>query len=171
MMIPISISYERTLEELLFARELLGIPKPKESTSVKMVLQYLSPIHSWFFLQALFRARSILSENYGSTFVHIGKPVSLHGVCQQFGVSRIPHSLLPKQVHTSGVCMQSTSIYTAVVCFRERSGLLPDNWIVVEALGDIVVENIHCGMKVFPTSLVATALLQQPNGLQFGKYY
>ena len=31
---PISISYERTLEETLFARELLGIPKPKESTSV-----------------------------------------------------------------------------------------------------------------------------------------
>ena len=31
---PLSISYERTLEESLFARELLGIPKPKESTSV-----------------------------------------------------------------------------------------------------------------------------------------
>lgn len=34
MMVPISISYERTLEELLFARELLGVPKPKESTTV-----------------------------------------------------------------------------------------------------------------------------------------
>lgn len=31
---PLSISYERTLEETLFAQELLGIPKPKESTSV-----------------------------------------------------------------------------------------------------------------------------------------
>ncbi len=34
MMVPVSISYERTLEELLFAREQLGVPKPKESTSV-----------------------------------------------------------------------------------------------------------------------------------------
>lgn len=34
LMVPISISYERTLEELLFARELLGVPKPKESTTV-----------------------------------------------------------------------------------------------------------------------------------------
>lgn len=33
-LVPISISYERTLEEALFARELLGVPKPKESTTV-----------------------------------------------------------------------------------------------------------------------------------------
>lgn len=32
--VPISISYERTLEEKLYAYELLGVPKPKESTSV-----------------------------------------------------------------------------------------------------------------------------------------
>lgn len=32
--VPVSISYERVLEEALYARELLGIPKPKESTSV-----------------------------------------------------------------------------------------------------------------------------------------
>ena len=34
MLVPISISYERTFEEQLFARELLGTPKPKESTGV-----------------------------------------------------------------------------------------------------------------------------------------
>lgn len=39
MMVPISISYERTLEESLFARELLGVPKPKESTTVKKHLR------------------------------------------------------------------------------------------------------------------------------------
>jgi glycerone phosphate O-acyltransferase len=32
--VPINISYDRTLEEILFAYELLGVPKPKESTSV-----------------------------------------------------------------------------------------------------------------------------------------
>lgn len=35
-LVPVSISYERILEESLYARELLGIPKPKESTSVRM---------------------------------------------------------------------------------------------------------------------------------------
>ena len=33
-LVPISITYERTLEESLFAKELLGVPKPKESTQV-----------------------------------------------------------------------------------------------------------------------------------------
>ena len=38
-LVPISITYERTLEENLFAKELLGIPKPKESTRVcKMIV-------------------------------------------------------------------------------------------------------------------------------------
>ena len=34
MIFPVSISYERTLEEDLFARELMGVPKPKETLSV-----------------------------------------------------------------------------------------------------------------------------------------
>ena len=34
---PISISYERVLEEKLLARELLGIPKPKETFTVGAV--------------------------------------------------------------------------------------------------------------------------------------
>ena len=34
-LVPISISYERILEETLYAYELLGVPKPKESTTVR----------------------------------------------------------------------------------------------------------------------------------------
>lgn len=34
LLCPISISYDRVLEEPLFAYELLGIPKPKESLRV-----------------------------------------------------------------------------------------------------------------------------------------
>lgn len=36
VIVPISISYDRTLEETLYAYELLGVPKPKESTKVIM---------------------------------------------------------------------------------------------------------------------------------------
>lgn len=32
--VPITISYDRLMEDVLFAREVIGIPKPKESTSV-----------------------------------------------------------------------------------------------------------------------------------------
>ena len=34
LILPISMSYDRTLEERLYAHELLGQPKPKESTNV-----------------------------------------------------------------------------------------------------------------------------------------
>ena len=34
MVIPVSISYDKILEETLYAYEILGVPKPKESTSV-----------------------------------------------------------------------------------------------------------------------------------------
>lgn len=45
-LVPISITYERTLEENLFAKELLGVPKPKESTRVSelIVIYYVNNI-------------------------------------------------------------------------------------------------------------------------------
>lgn len=56
---PISISYDRILEESPYAYELLGIPKPKES------------------LRGLIRSRSVLTEDYGSIHVHIGELIPL----------------------------------------------------------------------------------------------
>lgn len=35
LILPITMSYDRTLEEKLYAHELLGQPKPKESTNVR----------------------------------------------------------------------------------------------------------------------------------------
>jgi len=34
MLVPVSVSFDRIIEESLYAYELLGIPKPKESASV-----------------------------------------------------------------------------------------------------------------------------------------
>ena len=58
-LVPISISYNRILEEALYAYELLGVPKPKESTT------------------GLLKARRILSEKFGNIHVYFGDPVSL----------------------------------------------------------------------------------------------
>lgn len=40
IVVPINISYDRVLEEKLFTFELLGVPKPKESTSVRYILEF-----------------------------------------------------------------------------------------------------------------------------------
>ncbi|KAJ8009067.1 hypothetical protein DPEC_G00084990 [Dallia pectoralis] len=78
-LVPISISYERILEESLYARELLGVPKPKESTS------------------GLLKARRILSENYGSIHVYFGQPVSIRSLAQG-KVNRSKHNLVPRHI-------------------------------------------------------------------------
>lgn len=39
--VPVSISYDRPLEEQLFVYELLGVPKPKESTMVSYSFFYV----------------------------------------------------------------------------------------------------------------------------------
>uniref|UniRef100_A0A0A9YYS2 Dihydroxyacetone phosphate acyltransferase n=2 Tax=Lygus hesperus TaxID=30085 RepID=A0A0A9YYS2_LYGHE len=59
-LVPVSISYDRFLEEWLFARELLGTPKPKEST------------------KGLFKVFSILNQNYGNVYFNFGEPISIH---------------------------------------------------------------------------------------------
>lgn len=41
LILPVNLSYERIFEEVLFAFELLGVPKPKESTKVKFNVLYL----------------------------------------------------------------------------------------------------------------------------------
>lgn len=128
MIAPMSISYERTLEEQLFAREQLGVPKPKEST------------------KGLFQARSMLTEDYGSIFMHIGPIISLHDVCQQLSVSRVPHALIPRDV----------------------SELLPDERHMITRLGHMILDEIHQGMKIFPSAMIAAVLLQNTNGIHRG---
>lgn len=59
--VPISISYEMPLEEQLFVYELLGVPKPKESTS------------------GFFKAITVLKDKkYGRVFFDFGKPIDLN---------------------------------------------------------------------------------------------
>uniref|UniRef100_A0A3B3CTL2 Glyceronephosphate O-acyltransferase n=1 Tax=Oryzias melastigma TaxID=30732 RepID=A0A3B3CTL2_ORYME len=78
-LVPVSISYERVLEETLYARELLGVPKPKESTS------------------GLFKARRVLSEDYGSIHVYFGPPVSVRSLAEG-RVNRSQFSLVPRHI-------------------------------------------------------------------------
>ncbi|XP_004691193.2 PREDICTED: dihydroxyacetone phosphate acyltransferase [Condylura cristata] len=78
-LVPISISYDKILEETLYAYELLGVPKPKESTT------------------GLLKARRILSENFGSVHVYFGDPVSLRSLAAG-RMSRSPYNLVPRYI-------------------------------------------------------------------------
>uniref|UniRef100_UPI00398EC764 dihydroxyacetone phosphate acyltransferase isoform X2 n=1 Tax=Pristiophorus japonicus TaxID=55135 RepID=UPI00398EC764 len=78
-LVPISISYERILEESLYAHELLGVPKPKESTS------------------GLLKARKILSENFGSIHIYFGQPVSVRSLATGT-VRRSQYNLVPRHI-------------------------------------------------------------------------
>ncbi|KAM6176625.1 dihydroxyacetone phosphate acyltransferase [Erethizon dorsatum] len=78
-LVPISISYDKILEETLYAYELLGVPKPKESTT------------------GLLKARRVLSENFGSVHVYFGDPVSLRSLAAA-RMSRSPYNLVPRYI-------------------------------------------------------------------------
>ncbi|XP_071454036.1 dihydroxyacetone phosphate acyltransferase [Hetaerina americana] len=92
VLVPVNISYDRTLEEVLYAYELLGVPKPKESTS------------------GLLKALRVLDEQYGKIHVDFATPVSARLYCASVGLmdehrsSRaatyspcLPHLPLPKE--------------------------------------------------------------------------
>ncbi|XP_047674336.1 dihydroxyacetone phosphate acyltransferase isoform X2 [Tachysurus fulvidraco] len=78
-LVPIGISYDRILEESLLAHELLGVPKPRETT------------------RGLLKARQVLEENYGCMHVYFGTPVSV----RELAKGRIPrnqYNLIPRDL-------------------------------------------------------------------------
>ena len=103
----ISISYERTLEENLYAYEVLGIPKPKETTTG--------------FLAAIDKIRG---ENFGRIYFHVNEPISVRDHLNR----RIPKWYVPslrvdldeeqhKEIHDLShylVCRQQSSAITPV---------------------------------------------------------
>ncbi|GLV33264.1 Glyceronephosphate O-acyltransferase [Carabus blaptoides fortunei] len=82
LIVPINISYDRVLEEKLFAFELLGVPKPKESTSG--------------FLKSL----SIIKENYGNIYVDFTAPISVKQYLSKSNLKLDSHSLNPLHLQT-----------------------------------------------------------------------
>ncbi|KAM8726182.1 dihydroxyacetone phosphate acyltransferase [Acanthopagrus schlegelii] len=121
--VPVSISYERILEEALYAREMLGVPKPKESTS------------------GLFKARKVLSEDYGSIHVYFGHPVSVRSLAQG-RVNRCQFNLVPRHIpRRPSEEIQSfvnDSAYRLVRAQEENMVLKP--WVL---LASLLLRNHH----------------------------
>ncbi|XP_072217904.1 dihydroxyacetone phosphate acyltransferase [Leuresthes tenuis] len=126
-LVPVSISYERILEEALYARELLGVPKPKESTS------------------GLFKARKVLSEDYGSIHIYFGQPVSVRSLAEG-RVNRCQFNLIPRHIpRRPGEEISSfvnDSAYRLVRAQEENMVLKP--WVL---LASLLLQNQAAGQK------------------------
>ncbi|XP_049913863.1 dihydroxyacetone phosphate acyltransferase isoform X2 [Epinephelus moara] len=150
--VPVSISYERILEETLYARELLGIPKPKESTS------------------GLIKARKVLSEDYGSIHVYFGQPVSVRSLAQG-KVNRCQFSLVPRHiprrpdqdVHS----FVNDSAYRLVRAQEENMVLKP--WVL---LASLLLQNQAEGQKqgMALDELTAQAVWLRDLSRQYGAF-
>ncbi|XP_045528517.1 dihydroxyacetone phosphate acyltransferase [Pieris brassicae] len=57
--VPVNISYDRIVEQALFAYEHLGVPKPKETTG------------------GLIKALHTLNDHFGNIYINLGTPMSL----------------------------------------------------------------------------------------------
>lgn len=68
ILIPVTINYEKVLEDNLHANELLGIPKPKESKS------------------GLFKATQILKKSFGTMIVKFSEPIDVHDAFESFRI-------------------------------------------------------------------------------------
>uniref|UniRef100_A0A182VQZ0 Phospholipid/glycerol acyltransferase domain-containing protein n=1 Tax=Anopheles minimus TaxID=112268 RepID=A0A182VQZ0_9DIPT len=76
LIVPVSVSYDRPVEEQLFVYELLGVPKPKETT------------------RGLLKALSIVRENFGSIYLEFGDPLSAKDYFGG-GLNRTQHTIAP----------------------------------------------------------------------------
>lgn len=76
---PVTISYEERMETHLYAREMLGTPKPKES------------------FMATLKATSILKHNHGRMHVRIAPAISTHTAIGS-RIDRAGRALTPAQV-------------------------------------------------------------------------
>ncbi|XP_055346787.1 dihydroxyacetone phosphate acyltransferase-like [Paramacrobiotus metropolitanus] len=136
--VPISITYERTLEEFLYARELLGIPKPRESTS------------------GLLKARKVLGDCHGSIWFHMGRGISV----RDFLTGRVDRSLY-------GVVPRSRIVMDAVdtpfikdlaiaVIREQQSSIKVHNWAV---LATVLLHRLRKSETFFAVS----SILQECN--------
>lgn len=109
--IPINISYERPPEELLFAYELLGVPKPKESTA------------------GLFQSLSILQKPYayGRVFFTVGEPVS---ACRFLTMKQRKEKILSPYTKLQSSITKELA-YSIINSHKKNTVLMPFNLVAL----------------------------------------
>ncbi|RWS10033.1 protein phosphatase 1A-like isoform X1 [Dinothrombium tinctorium] len=113
IIVPVSLSYDRTLEEELYAKELLP-PKfhPSSGTKPKETTKHL------------FRgAQSILAQDYGSVYIRFGEPLSVKEICDNLNIRR-QYSLEPRENTLNSPEHLDFVNQTAIKVIEEQKSLL-----------------------------------------------
>lgn len=127
---PVSISYERTMEEESFARELAGGEKPRED------------------VRGLLDTASLLKNRYGKISVQFGRPVTLEETAKERGITLAPFA----SGETTDEAVSSSHGNRALPTPAKRRAL-------VAHLARKVMAEINRVTSVTPGALVATVLL------------
>lgn len=131
--VPISITYDRTLEELLYAYELIGVPKPKEST------------------KGLLKARQILNDCYGPIHAHLGEPIIFSKFCAEHNLAKIPR-VGPK--HTIVLTAEEQAICKLLAYRAVRQNQLNAIISSFSLVACIVLVNLQKGISRLPLHLL-----------------
>lgn len=69
--VPVNISYDRTIEEVLFAYEMLGVAKPKESTSVSLSFDLVVFLECSFYVVLIIQSVLLTFQQVLFTFQQV----------------------------------------------------------------------------------------------------
>jgi glyceronephosphate O-acyltransferase len=140
LFVPVGLSYEKLLEGNVYADELMGIPKPKETVS------------------NLLKSATVLKSKYGAMNVHVGEPISLKAFADD------PHQAPPgfeKIPETERVVLgsSSSSVSAGGGTYTPIRTLASVAWRITYELQRTIV--------VTPTSLLAAVAQCTLNAQQF----
>ncbi|ESO11661.1 hypothetical protein HELRODRAFT_71793, partial [Helobdella robusta] len=126
MIVPVSLTFDRIVEESLYAFELLGIPKPRESTS------------------GLLKARKILSEDFGSVHIHIGEAISIRQVSDG-KIDRVSHALEPRYINSLSGDEQIliTNLAYQIVKQQQRQFIIPPGTLLATVFIQHAARGLH----------------------------
>lgn len=116
-LVPVSISYDRVLEESLLSHELLGVPKPRESTT------------------GLLKASSVLQDSYGTMHVNFGHPLSVRELFEG-KINRCQYNSVPRDLpqKPSAEVQASVSWLAHVVVGTQEQGSVISPWSLMSCL-------------------------------------
>ncbi|XP_004536940.1 dihydroxyacetone phosphate acyltransferase [Ceratitis capitata] len=137
--VPVSITYERLLEEQLFVYELLGVPKPKETT------------------KGFFKALKIIDERFGKMYLDFGAPISVREFFGHTGADRMPRASMGAHLQKLNKCeldlikklgneiiyQQQRGIVIStfnLLCLYYASRIYLEHWVNIDELANGIAE-------------------------------
>lgn len=141
LFVPVGLSYDELLEATVYAKELLGVPKPKET-----------------FMNML-KATSTMNKRHGSIHIHFGEVISLRSFLDRPVQCPLPYQPKTQMVELPLPASQSPSsgnvLQTAPIITKAES-LTPPH--ILSSVSWHLVHRLQSSIVVTPASLVAAVV-------------